>query len=294
MTTETKSKLTPLEGREVLSATIAIRNAGDGLSQAMEVDPTELHHGETVYVVLECLVEKLRFDPIDKSDGLQRVHMLKAGRATMVDGTIVSEALDRQQAKIDAAQGSPQLPGIADGSAPARPRGEASEPTPVGDAAARLAADLEADRAAAEAEADAAGADLAAECATCRGPVEDGRCLMQDCDVVVEGDQDQPPAPAEGDDPDAWEASARREPSSTAPLSIEDLVVVDGEGLDVNSSALQAARVSEVVDVVGRLEEPQRAKVAGALWRAERAGKARTTLLGGLEQLAGDHVPRSA
>lgn len=103
-------KLTPFDGREVLNTTVAIRNAGDGLSKAMEIDPIELHHGDSVYVVLECEVEKLRFDPIKDTQALSRVHMLKAGVATLVDEALVADALDAQRRAIEEAAGVQRLP----------------------------------------------------------------------------------------------------------------------------------------------------------------------------------------
>lgn len=105
-----KSGLSKFEGREVMNVTAAIRNTGDGLSDAMNVDLVELHHGEKVYVVLECDVEKLRFDPIKDTNALNRVHMMKAVSATIVDEELVREALDEQQRRIDEANGVHALP----------------------------------------------------------------------------------------------------------------------------------------------------------------------------------------
>lgn len=90
----TTPKLSPFEGRDVLRSTIAIINAGDGLSDAMKVEPTEFHHGDRVYVVLECEVARVQFVPYDKSDPhgpITRVHTLRAGTATVVDEDLVGE-----------------------------------------------------------------------------------------------------------------------------------------------------------------------------------------------------------
>lgn len=104
-----KKKLTKFEGRDVHSTTVSITNAGDGLSKAMKVEPTELHHEQTVHVVLECVVSKIRYDQVDDTDGLQRVHVLKAGRATIIDAALVKAALDEQETKIDEALGNMKL-----------------------------------------------------------------------------------------------------------------------------------------------------------------------------------------
>lgn len=97
------------EGQPVDTATVSIRNTGHGLEEAMSVDPVKLHMGTTVHVVLECEVEKHRFDPINDSIGLCLVNMLKAGRATIVEADLVQKYLDDQEAKIAEAKGEPKL-----------------------------------------------------------------------------------------------------------------------------------------------------------------------------------------
>lgn len=91
--------LTPFDGREVARTSIAITRAGDGLSEAMKVEPREFHHGDTVYVVLECTVTKVQFVPFDKADPagpLSRVHTLAAGVATIVDEELVKAHIAEQ------------------------------------------------------------------------------------------------------------------------------------------------------------------------------------------------------
>jgi hypothetical protein len=95
--------LAPFEDQEVVRSTIAVTNAGDGLSDAMKVNPVELHLGEKVYVVLEATVTKVRFDPADREepDGeVIRVHVLKAGTAALVDRKVVGKLLDAQAEKV--------------------------------------------------------------------------------------------------------------------------------------------------------------------------------------------------
>lgn len=92
--------LTPFEERDVIRTTVSIRNTGDGLSDALAVDPAEYHVKDRLYVVLECDVEKIRFEPVPKTDAMTRVHMLKAGNAAIVDGTLVADALRLQAERI--------------------------------------------------------------------------------------------------------------------------------------------------------------------------------------------------
>lgn len=116
----TESKLTPFDDREVVKATIAVTNAGDGLSDALAVDPREFHHGETVFVVLETSVAKVNMVPEDSkalAGALIRQHTLKAGRATIISGDVVRDMLDEQQARIERHKGIMQLP-LEDGPTP--------------------------------------------------------------------------------------------------------------------------------------------------------------------------------
>jgi hypothetical protein len=98
------------EGDPVLTSSVAIVGAGDGLSQAMQVDRVKLTHSQVVYVVLECTVVDVAFPAIKDTDGLNRRHKLRAGTATIVDKDAVIEVIDAQRAKIEHAKGVEQLP----------------------------------------------------------------------------------------------------------------------------------------------------------------------------------------
>lgn len=91
--------LTPFDDREVARTSIAITRAGDGLSEALKVAPREFHHGDTVYVVLECTCTRVQFVPFDRDDPsgpLTRVHTLSAGTATIVDEELVRSHISEQ------------------------------------------------------------------------------------------------------------------------------------------------------------------------------------------------------
>lgn len=111
------SKLDPFEGVDVLAAGIEIPGAAGGLRDAMKIDPQQFHAGERLYVVLECDVAKIRFDPIQSGDemvGWRRTHVLSAQAATFVDADLVAEAIASQKRKIElaneAANGIGRLP----------------------------------------------------------------------------------------------------------------------------------------------------------------------------------------
>jgi len=98
------AELGEFDGRDVLRTSIAVTNAGDGLSEAMKVDPQVLHLGEKVTVVLECEVAKIRHEPIRDTDALNRVQILRAGTATIIDAEVVKEAIDAQREAIERAK----------------------------------------------------------------------------------------------------------------------------------------------------------------------------------------------
>lgn len=104
--------LTPFEGSAVRKVGIEIPGAAGGLREALKFEPVELHKGETVYVVLECTVAKVRFDPTDKDDLLEsdwtRVHVLDTESAALVDGNVVAEHLAEQKRRLQRAKEAAQ------------------------------------------------------------------------------------------------------------------------------------------------------------------------------------------
>lgn len=105
--------LTAFEGHDVVGTSIKVTNAGDGLSAALKVEPAEYELEETVYVVLETKVADVHFPPSkDDNDARIRVHVLKAGLATVIDGTKVKPLLAAQKKKIEEAEGVSPLPGL--------------------------------------------------------------------------------------------------------------------------------------------------------------------------------------
>lgn len=100
------------EGADVLMSTIAVKNAGDGLSKAMVVERRKFHKGERVYVVLECEVTDVAFKPVKDTDGVNRAHSFAAQAATVVDKSLVAEHMEAQKVRIEEAAGISRLPGM--------------------------------------------------------------------------------------------------------------------------------------------------------------------------------------
>lgn len=106
--------LEPFEGRDVIGAKIKVTNAGDGLSQALAMDPVAYHHGAKVYVVLECLVSKVEHAEVKDTGALVRQHTFKAEGAVIVDAELVAGLVDQSKELIrkrkEEAQGIQTLP----------------------------------------------------------------------------------------------------------------------------------------------------------------------------------------
>lgn len=87
--------LDPFEEKPVNRCAVKITKAGDGLSDALKVDPLELHIGDRVFYVLEGEVGQVLFRRIHPaSNELERVHVVITQRITAVDGADVQAYLD--------------------------------------------------------------------------------------------------------------------------------------------------------------------------------------------------------
>lgn len=93
------------DGRKIVRSKIKVTRAGDGLSQALAIDPQLLHWGEKVYVVLECDPGSVTHTPVkDSTSDCEIVFALVAGTGTIVDGDLVKAAVEAQTEKIIAAR----------------------------------------------------------------------------------------------------------------------------------------------------------------------------------------------
>lgn len=108
------------EGAEVIGIAIKLTNAGDGLSAAMKIDPTTLHHGDRVRVLVDGVVNRVQFDPLAVGKGeldfgrVTRVQQIKAEAAMLVDEKVGAKLMREHKAQLDKLRGQPQLDGMTD------------------------------------------------------------------------------------------------------------------------------------------------------------------------------------
>lgn len=126
MTARTKKTdriLPDYEGREVVHSSMKITRAGDGLSEALQLAPVALHHGESVCVVLRGKVIDVQHPQLkstdEDEDRLVRKHILQTEEITIVDEDDVQAALNQAAEKLatlrDEAAGREPLPGMKNG-----------------------------------------------------------------------------------------------------------------------------------------------------------------------------------
>lgn len=101
----------PIEyrGRPIRKVTVAVTNAGDGLSKALKVDPRNIEPGQDIYVVLRTHLAKDAFVFVTGTDGqegseVDLVYTLSAGDATIVDGDLVRDLVDQQAERVKLAE----------------------------------------------------------------------------------------------------------------------------------------------------------------------------------------------
>lgn len=76
------------EGKQVIASRIAIVGAGDGLSDALDIEPVALKHGQEGFAVLSWKVRDVDHVPIKKGEDavLARKHVLTTESVMIVGG----------------------------------------------------------------------------------------------------------------------------------------------------------------------------------------------------------------
>jgi hypothetical protein len=97
--TAVKNGLPQFEGEEVAKAAVRITNAGDGLSEALKVQPKALNMHDEVYYILRGEVSQVNHKT-DKDDLLTRLHTIKASEITEVDPELAQKLLTEAAAEL--------------------------------------------------------------------------------------------------------------------------------------------------------------------------------------------------
>lgn len=89
------------EGSEVIGARMVIAKAGEGLSNALDMKPVELHTGEEVYVLVKTEVTDVTFKPSKEAPETRvRVHRLLTSEAMIVDAEVGEQLMAAQEAEL--------------------------------------------------------------------------------------------------------------------------------------------------------------------------------------------------
>jgi len=94
--------LDAFEGHQVVAAKLRVTRAGDGLSEALKLEPRALLVGEEVFFVLRGQVTQVnhRSASKDKGDLLVRVHTVEAQEIAMVGQAEVDELLAAERDRV--------------------------------------------------------------------------------------------------------------------------------------------------------------------------------------------------
>lgn len=104
------------EGYKVDKTGLKVLNLGDGLSDAMDIEPVVLHAGQEVYIIVRAIKTKDSFDYTFNGDddvsSVRLVQTVKAKAAVITDDDVARQAIARMEKKIAAAQhpGQGELP----------------------------------------------------------------------------------------------------------------------------------------------------------------------------------------
>lgn len=113
-------------GHPIIKTSIAITNAGDGLSKAMKIAPRILEPGDRVMVLLEAEVDEHGIKFIEDTEAFELKQRLRAETATIVEGQnyerllrkvgdkiAKAEAEEKGQARMDGMDAEDLEPGAA-------------------------------------------------------------------------------------------------------------------------------------------------------------------------------------
>jgi hypothetical protein len=107
MTTET-ADLGSHEGRPVIGTKIKVRKTGDGLSEALKIDPEIIKVGEERMLAVRVVCVDVQNPAENRKQpaegGVLRMHIFDATEAAFIDGAVVEDVLAKQRERIDRAK----------------------------------------------------------------------------------------------------------------------------------------------------------------------------------------------
>lgn len=99
------AQLPPFEGTPVISCSVQITKAGDGLSESLEVDPIVLHMGDEGYILMKYRTAKVNHFPVKPTvDELVRQHTLVCQEITFVDESFAAGHLAEAAERVKVAR----------------------------------------------------------------------------------------------------------------------------------------------------------------------------------------------
>jgi hypothetical protein len=127
--------LPKFEGKQVIAARVKIAKAGDGLSDALDIEPVALRNGDVVYYVLRGVVSQVNHRPAsaDLASMLVRQHTIDCTGITTIEPEVAEQMIadaeaaiaahqeaerEREEREREEAEGIQRLPGVDDADDP--------------------------------------------------------------------------------------------------------------------------------------------------------------------------------
>lgn len=94
------NQLPLFEGRQVTKSAVKVTNAGDGLSEALKLEPEALSMDQEVCLVIRGTITQINHKSID--DVLTRVHTLKCSDAVKVKINVADQMIQAEKERLSA------------------------------------------------------------------------------------------------------------------------------------------------------------------------------------------------
>jgi hypothetical protein len=96
---------------EVINASVVLKDAGDGLSKALTVEPFDIESGDEGYIAIRWTAGAVHFVPVKDAPGcFTRKVDLHAQEGTFLEDEAVEQAIERTKIAIEEHEGVHRLP----------------------------------------------------------------------------------------------------------------------------------------------------------------------------------------